>query len=167
MKGFSNKFSNFPRIEQNTTFPFASEGEFSMHELMEFLVLKTGPAKMRITSFSITEAAVRSFLHLMETGVILRLECLFDLSVKRHKLGLLYFVNNVASSIALAKCHAKLILIENREWKISVIGSANFQVNDKIEAGVISTRPEFLEFYWNRFSLWFFKGILVSKDEFD
>jgi len=167
MKNLSDKFSGIQEITRDVTFPFASEGEFSMHELMEFLLEKTGPATVRVTSFSITEAAVRSFLHLMETGVILRLECLFDLSVKRHKLGLLYFVNNVASSIALAKCHAKLILIENRDWKISVVGSANFQVNDKIEAGVISTRPEFLQFYWSRFTLWFLKGISITRDEFN
>jgi hypothetical protein len=166
MKNLSDKFEGIQEIKQNVTFPFASEGTFSMHELLEFLLTKTGPASVRITSFSITEAAVRSFLNLMEAGVILRLECLFDISVKRHKLGLLYFVNNVASSIALAKCHAKLILIENDKWRISVIGSANFQVNDKIEAGVISTQPGFLKFYWNRFTLWFLKGILISKDEF-
>jgi hypothetical protein len=167
MKNLSNKFGGIQEITWNVTFPFVSEGEFSMHELMEFLLEKTGPASVRVTSFSITEAAVRSFLHLMETGVIRHLDCLFDLSVKRHKLGLLYFVNNVASSIALAKCHAKLILIENREWKVSVVGSANFQVNDKIEAGVISTRPEFLQFYWSRFTLWFLKGILITQDEFN
>lgn len=166
MKNLSNKFGDIQEIKQNVTFPFASEGRFSMHELLEFLLMKTGPANVRITSFSITEVAIRSFLNLMETGIILKLECLFDISVKRHKLGLLYFVNNVASSIALTKCHAKLILIENDKWRISVIGSANFQVNDKIEAGVISTSPGFLEFYRNRFTSWFLKGILISKDEF-
>jgi len=167
MRNLSNKFAGIREIRQNETIPFTSEGEFSMHELLEYLLLKTGPAKVRITSFSITEAAVRSFLHLMETGVILSLECLFDLSVKRHKLGLLNFANNIATSIALTKCHAKLILIENSDWKISVAGSANFQVNDKIEAGVISTCPEFLTFYLDRFSIWFTKGILISKDEFN
>lgn len=167
MKNLSNKFEGIQEIRQNDTIPFTSEGEFSMHELLEFLLQRTGPAKVRITSFSITEAAVRSFLHLMEIGIILHLECLFDLSVKRHKLGLLNFAANIATSIALAKCHAKLILIENDNWSVSVIGSANFQVNDKIEAGVISTRPEFLQFYRERFNCWFWKGLLISKDEFN
>jgi len=167
MNNLSNKFNGIQKITRDVTFPFVSEGEFSMHELLEFLLEKTGPAKVSITSFSITEAAVRSFLYLMETGIILHLECLFDLSVKRHKLGLLNFANNIATSIALAKCHAKLILIENDNWSVSVIGSANFQVNDKIEAGVISTRPEFLQFFRDRFTCWFLKGLLISKDEFN
>ncbi len=167
MKNCSNKFSGLKPIEKETIFPFASEGTFSMHELLEFLLQKTGPASVRIMSFSITEVAIRSFLTLMENGSIEKLQCIFDLTVKRHRLGLLYFMNNVVSAISLTKNHAKLILIQNNEWKITVVGSANFNVNDKIEAGVISSQPKFFRFYDERFSKWFSEGILVSKDEFN
>jgi hypothetical protein len=167
MKSCSNKFSGLKPIEKETIFPFASEGTFSMHELLEFLLQKTGPATVRVMSFSITEVAIRTFLNLMEHGSIKKLECIFDLTVKRHRLGLLYFMNNVVSAISLTKNHAKLILIQNKNWKITVVGSANFNVNDKIEAGVISAQPDFFNFYNEQFNQWFNQGILVSKDEFD
>jgi len=167
MKSYLSKFSELKPIVQNTFFPFSSEGTFSMHELLEFLLQKTGPATVRIMSFSITEVAIRSFLNLMENGSIEKLECIFDLTVKRHRLGLLYFMNNVVSAISLTKNHSKLILIQNSDWMLSVVGSANFNVNDKIEAGVISTQSEFFNFYNERFTRWFNQGILVSKDEFN
>jgi hypothetical protein len=167
MKSCSNKFSGIQPVEPEKIFPFFSEGTYSMHELLEFLLQKTGPATVRVMSFSITEVAIRTFLNLMENGNIKKLECIFDLTVKRHRLGLLYFMNNVVSAISLTKNHAKLILIQNKNWKITVVGSANFNVNDKIEAGVISTQPDFFNFYNERFNLWFNQGILVSKDEFN
>jgi len=167
MKNLSKKFRKIPEIEKNKTIPFASAAEFSMHELLEFLLQKTGPATVRVSTFSISEIAIRSFFNLMEQGTIYRLECLFDLSVKRHKLGLLYFVNNIASSIAISKNHAKFILIENADWAIVVVGTANFQVNDKNEVGIISTEPGFYKFYSDIFADWFLKGILITQDEFN
>jgi hypothetical protein len=166
MKNYPDKFSKLNPVVQNTVFPFVSEGTFSMHELLEFLLQKTGPASVRIMSFSITEVAIRTFSNLMDNGDIKTLECIFDLSVKRHRLGLLYFMNNVVTGVALTKNHSKIILIENNDWKIAVVGSANFNVNDKIEAGTISTRPEFYDFFTEHFTGWFSKGIIMTKDEF-
>jgi hypothetical protein len=166
MKNYSTKFTGLKAIEPDTTIPFASEGQFSMHELLEFLLQKTGPASVCIMSYSITEIAIRRFSNLMENGSIKTLECIFDFSVKRYRLGLLYFMNNVVTKVALTKNHSKIILIENENWKITVVGSANLNVNDKIEAGAISTRPGFYDFFRGNFISWFDKGILITKDEF-
>ncbi len=167
MKNLSEKFRNLPQLTRNNTIPFASAGEFSMHELLEFLLQTTGPATVRISSFSISEVAIRTFFRLMQNGTIVNIECLFDLSVKRHKLGLLYFANNIGSFIAISKNHAKLILIENADWKIVVVGSANFQLNDKNEVGIISADSEIYEFYFKVFKSWFLSGILINSDEFN
>ena len=167
MRKSFNKFANFPELKKDLTFPFASAGDFSMHELVEFILQKTGPATVRVSSYSISEIAIRSFYNLMENGIIYHLECLFDLSVKRHKLGLLFFVNNLASIIALSKNHAKFILVENAEWKLVVVGTANLQVNDKNEVGIISTAPDMYQFYFNVFADWLLKGMLITNDEFN
>ncbi len=167
MKNCSNKFNKLQSLEANITFPYVSEGEFSMHQLLEFLLTQTGAAKVHIASFSITEVAIRSFLNQIEKKYISDLTCIFDLSVRRHRLGLLYFMNNVVNLIALTKNHSKLILIENIRWKVTVISSANFNVNDKIEAGIISTEKRFYDFYLKQFNQWFDKGLLVTENEFN
>ena len=166
MKSLLRKFQHLPEIKPGTTIPTASSGEYSMHELLEYLLGITGPACVRVSSFSISEVAIRSFYSLMESGVISRLDCLFDISVKRHKLGLMFFASNIGCRIALSKNHAKILLIENQQWKLVVVGSANLQLNDKNEVAVISTDPGFYDYYFQTFSLWFDKSLTISPNEF-
>jgi len=166
MKSLSGKFQHLGEIKPGATIATSSSGEYSMHELLEYLLGITGPASVQVSSFSISEVAIRTFYNLMEKGTITQMECLFDISVKRHKLGLLYFVNNIGCRIALSKNHAKILLLENTNWKLVVVGSANLQLNDKNEVAVISTDPGFYYYYSNTFRLWFSKALTISPDEF-
>jgi hypothetical protein len=166
MKNLLRKFQHLPEIKPGITIATSSSGEYSMHELLEYLLDITGPASVRVSSFSISEVAIRSFYSLMEKGVITQLLCLFDISVKRHKLGLLFFASNIGCRIALSKNHAKILLIENDGWKLVVVGSANLQVNDKNEVAVISTDPGFYDYYSNTYWLWFSNALTISPNEF-
>lgn len=166
MKKFSNKFAELGNIEPDSVLAYVSENSFSMHELLAHLLETTGPANVRIMSFSITEVAIRTFLNLIDSGKIQKLQCILDLSVKRYRLALLNFMNNVVTEISLIKNHAKLILIENEQWKVAVVSSANFNVNDKIEAGVILTKPLLFSVYDKHFVRWFNQGLKIQKDEF-
>ncbi len=143
---------------------YYSEGDFSMHELLEALLDLTGPASVKITSFSITEVAIRAFHRLSEERKITNLRCILDQTVKSYRLGLLLFAVNVSSEIALAKNHAKIILIENDKWKLTVVSSANFNVNDKIEAGIVSGCHDVYDFFSLKFDETFQKSTIVDKD---
>lgn len=153
-------------FKDSSVIPVASNGDWSMHELLEYLLGISGPAKVWISSFSITEVAIRTFLNLQETGQITNLSCLFDFTVKRHKTGLLFFANNVVSDITISKCHAKLILIENADCTIAVVGSANFNINDKKEVAVIHFKRWFFDFYLNVLKDWMQSGLKITADEF-
>ena len=124
-------------IKPDLVKPFWSNGKWSMHDLLLYLVKLSGPAKVWLSTFSISEIAIRAFSHALETGLITELHCLFDYTVKTHKLSLLYFAGNIVSDIRLVPNHSKVILIENNDWKITVISSANMSPNPRIEAGVI------------------------------
>ena len=164
----------FKKIEQafslysdRDIIPLASDGDWSMHHLLEYLMEKSGPAEVWISSFSITEVAVRTFLNLHEKGLIRELHCLFDFTVKHHKVGLLFFASNIVSEIAIDKCHAKLILIRNEKFTITVIASANFNINDKKEVAVIHFSQWFFDFYHQQLSQWIESGIKISAGEFN
>jgi hypothetical protein len=90
-----------------------SEAEFSMHHVFEELLKITGRAEVKVSSFSISDTALRCFYRLFEEGVITEMQCLLGISVKRHKLGLLFFANNTGIEVSLVKNHAKLIFIKN------------------------------------------------------
>lgn len=154
------------RLLNQTNIPFWSEGNFSMHELLQHLLEQTGAASVRISSFSISESALRSFVYMSEKGLIKSLSCLFDLTVKQHRLSLLFFASNVTTSISLTKCHAKLILIENEQCKVAVIGSANLNVNDKKEVGIISTEDAIFSMFSKKYDEWFNDALTIEKDGF-
>lgn len=127
---------------QNQVKPYFSEGHWSMHDLMLYLLEITGPARVWLSTFSISEAAIRAFSVAMEKGMITQIHCLFDYTIQKNKLGLLFFAYNTVSDITITANHSKLILIENDTWKITVVGSANFTPNPRKEAGAIFTTPE-------------------------
>jgi hypothetical protein len=157
----------FSKFEGNKIIPVSSDGDWSMHQLLEYLLGLSGPANVWISSFSITEVAIRSFLQLQEKGFIRELHCLFDFTVKHHKIGLLFFLNNVVTDVVVTKCHAKLILIENENCTIAVVGSANFNVNDKKEVAVIHFEKWFFDFYLGIIQQWMEAGIKIQPDEFN
>ncbi|HSW68201.1 MAG TPA: hypothetical protein VLH16_06450 [Bacteroidales bacterium] len=167
MKNLLQKLPFLASLEAGEIYPFVSEAEFSMHHVLEELLKITGKAEVKVSSFSISETALRSFYRLTEQGAVTGLQCLLDISVKRHKLGLLFFANNTGIEVSLVKNHAKLVLISNNEWKIAIIGSANLQENDKNETGMICTKTDIYEYYDAYFGAWFGKGLKIGADEFN
>jgi hypothetical protein len=157
----------FSKFTGNKIIPVSSDGDWSMHQLLEYLLRVSGPASVWISSFSITETAIRSFLQLQEKGLIQELHCLFDFTVKRHKIGLLFFLHNVVTDVVVTKCHAKLILIENENYTIAVVGSANFNINDKKEVAIIHFEKWFFDFYLDILKDWMETGMKIQPDEFN
>jgi hypothetical protein len=165
MPGLSKRLQ-IPKIEQNKTIPLFSDGEYSMHDLLESILDITDSASVSIASFSVTETALRRLHRLMEEGKINSLRCLFDYNVKRFTLELLFFASNITSEIGLDKNHSKIILISNENWNISVIGSANFNVNDKKEACILSTEAHIFEATKSVYEEWFAHSLKVTEHEF-
>lgn len=166
MKNLSEKFDGLGG-NSPITIPYYSRAEFSMHELLEFLVWASGPARLRLSTFSLSEIALRTLYRLVDSKQITGLQCILDTTVKRHRLGLLYFASHITASIALTKNHAKILLLDNDTHRWVVVGSANMNLNDKIEAGIVSSDPVI----YTRFSSWFDEEFKlcphkISPDEF-
>jgi len=140
-----------PELKTKMVYPFWSNGRWTLHDLLSYILNKTGPAKVNLSTFSISEVALRSLYNEINQGNIKELNCLFDYTIQKTKLDILYFIFNFAKEIKLAKNHAKLILIENKKWNISIVGSANLSPNPRYETGVILTDPliynKYLKFF--------------------
>ncbi len=138
-------------LKQNEWKPFWTDGSWSLHQLLEFILEQTGPSDIAISSFSISEASIRSIYNLIEAGIIKKLKCLFDTRTKKDKTDLLFFAAGITSEIFIANCHAKIIIITNKTWHVAIIGSANLTVNQRYECGVICTVPEVVNNLLNHF----------------
>jgi hypothetical protein len=134
-------------LGHNQTVQYCTGGRWSMHEMVRMILLKTGPAKVWMTTWTITEEPMRVLLDLIKTGYISELSAVLDYRIEKRKPEAFQLASNIITRIKLTKCHAKVAVIRNEEWNITIVGSANFSKNPRIEAGVIFTDKESADFH--------------------
>jgi len=139
----------FGTISQDQILPFVSLGDWSTHDLLFFLLEQTGPARVYFTTWAISEYAIRQLYNLIEQGMILELKGIFDYRNGIRKPAELQFLEKISTEIKPAKCHAKVTVLENDNWGISIVGSANYTRNPRIEAGVLFTLKDVAAFERN------------------
>ena len=127
----------FGKVIDGQSVHYASLGDWSTHDLLFFLLEQTGPARVHFTTWAISEYAIRQLYQFIEHGLILELKGIFDYRNGIRKPAELQFLQKITTDIKAAKCHAKVTVIENDNWGISVVGSANYTRNPRIEAGVL------------------------------
>jgi hypothetical protein len=127
----------FGQVIDGQSIHYVSLGDWSTHDLLFFLLAQTGPAKVYFTTWAISEYAIRQLYQFIEHGLILELKGIFDYRNGIRKPAELQFLQKITTDIKAAKCHAKVTVIENDHWGISVVGSANYTRNPRIEAGVL------------------------------
>jgi len=152
----------FGLIAPDQVIPYVSLGDWSTHDLLFFLLEQTGPARVWFTTWAISEYAIRQLYQFVEHGMILQLKGIFDYRNGVRKPAELQFLQQITTEIKPAKCHAKVTVIENDDWGISIVGSANFTRNPRIEAGVLFTCRNVAEFERN-----WIERELANKSVFD
>ena len=91
--------------------------------------------------------------------MILELKGIFDYRNGIRKPAELQFLEKISTEIKPAKCHAKVTVLENDNWGISIVGSANYTRNPRIEAGVLFTLKDVAAFERN----WIEKELLNNS----
>lgn len=134
------------KIEDNKIIPFFSAGSWSLHDLLAHALEYSGAAHLRISTFSIGEAAIRFFINLKEQGLVKSASLLFDVTAPYRKLDNMLFAAHVFDEIRLTPNHSKIVLIEG-ERNVCIITSHNLTPNPRLEAGVIFTTPEHYSYY--------------------
>lgn len=128
-------------LRQNEHVHVPSMSSWSMHDVLAYILQRTGPADVWITSWTITEEPVRTLLALMDSGAIRSLRAVFSERVEAmnpsaHQLA------RFNLQVRLAKIHAKCIVVLNDTWGVTVGGSANFTRNPRIEKYIVCTHRE-------------------------
>lgn len=126
---------------------FSTAGRWSMHQLLEYLLQKTGPCRVWMTTWTITEEPMRALLAMIKDGLILELNAVLDYRIERRKPEAFQLASSIITRIKLTKCHAKVLVLKNETWSVTILGSANFSKNPRIEAGVIFTDEDSADFH--------------------
>ena len=133
------------QLENGREHHFYSWGNFNLVRLISYLIKQTGPAHVFMTSYSFSQKSIEQLQHKISKGEILSFRIILDnrvrvMSPKPFQM--------IASSFnyRCISVHAKVALIWNDEWKITIVTSQNATDNPKLERGTIFTDLQVFNF---------------------
>ena len=115
------------------------DNRIQLFDVIERILMETGPADIYITTFSTSEEFLRKIFRFREKGWIRRATMVTDLKASKKTLNLYNFIANVFDDVYLGENHSKVILIVNDKWNVSVCTSQNQTRGNRTESGIIST----------------------------
>jgi hypothetical protein len=128
--------SSFPEYQENLTCVTLSKKWFQ-HEMLTFFsqIIKSG--NCFVASWSITEEPARKLVALKQSGQIAKLSCLFGERLRVLAPASLQLIIANADQVKLTRSHAKVVTLFNSYKGVTIIGSANFSKNARLEAHTV------------------------------
>ncbi len=147
------------QIEPGKTTHYYSYGNFNLVRLMLYIIKQTGPVHAFMTSYSFSQKSIEQIQRQIELKNLLSFKVIIDnrvrsLSPKPFQM-LIQAFDYRCSSI-----HAKVALLWNDKWKISIVTSQNATDNPKLERGTIFTDKSVFDFDLNALQNEFNRGNL-------
>lgn len=126
---------------------YVSKGDWSMHDLLMELLKKYRPAELYFTTYALREFAVRQIILSQQAGDISTVNMILDYRAKVRVPEVYQLASNNFNKICLFGIHAKVAVIKSAAGSISIVGSANWTSNPRVEVGVVSKNAELAEFH--------------------
>jgi hypothetical protein len=145
-KSFATLESSLPDLSHNCIFNLMSDGKWSMVHLLLKILKQTGPADLYATTWSTNEDAIKQLIEMRENGLLRTLHFLFDFRVRKYRPAA-YFMAKENFVSRIASCHAKVTVITNDSWNVTIVGSPNYTRNDRIEAAVLFENKPIADFH--------------------
>jgi len=124
---------------------YYSDGNFNLIRLIFHLLKQTGPAHVFMTTYSISQQSLEKVQNALNKKDILSIRFLIDNRVKVMSPKPFQMLRQ-SFTYRCISLHAKVALLENDEWKISIVTSQNATDNPKLERGVIFTDDRIFNF---------------------
>ena len=129
------------------TVHFMSDGSFSQHELLLGALELTGPARMYVSTYAMSETSTRCIAGLLDNGLLLDVFAVVDNRIDTRSAGSLQLLKSIAKACVLVNCHSKVTVIASASASVVILGSANYTENKRIETGIITTSKEACNFH--------------------
>jgi hypothetical protein len=125
-----------------------TKGQFSLTDMIEAILAKTGPADLSISTWTAANGDVSRMLELLSSGAIRSCRWLVDLTFMRRCPQLTSEIRAKfgANAIRVTKTHAKFCTITNDEWQIALRSSMNLNQNPRLESFQVGHDPELCRF---------------------
>ena len=135
------------KIKISNNVHFISDGDWSMHDLVMQLCSIYKPVELYITTYAIREFPIRQLILAQERGEITSVKMLLDYRAKVRTPEVYHMASINVGSIFLTSIHAKVTVLKSLKGCVTIVASANWTQNPRIEAGVVSTNNEVADFH--------------------
>ena len=126
-----------------------NKGQFSLPDLLDAILCQIGTADVVIWTFTLTTESIDRLAELQKTGAIGSLRFMLDRSFQGREphycARLLEVFGN--SAIRTTRNHAKLLQISGGGWQLTVLTTANFTRNPRLEFFELSDDPALFSFF--------------------
>lgn len=130
-----------------------TKGQFSLLDLLRAVLDITGPADVRLSTWSSGIRDAETAAWLLESGAMRSLSMLTDRSFPGRQPA--YAGRLVAlfgeSAIAATDIHAKIALVRNEAWSIAIRSSMNLNRNPRFEQADIDADEGLTKYLWDWF----------------
>jgi len=125
-----------------------TKGQFSLTDMIEAILVKTGPADLSISTWTAANGDVTRMLELLRSGAIRSCRWLVDLTFMRRcpQLAAEIRAKFGHDAIRVTKTHAKFCTITNNEWQVALRSSMNLNQNPRLESFQVGHDPELCVF---------------------
>lgn len=125
-----------------------TKGQFSLTDMIEAILEKTGPADLSISTWTAANGDVTRMLELLSSGAIRSCRWMVDLTFMRRCPQLTFEIRAKfgADAIRVTKTHAKFCTITNDNWQIALRSSMNLNQNPRMESFQVGHDPVLCQF---------------------
>ena len=143
------------QLENGKEHHFYSRGNFNLVKLICYLLKQTGPSHLMMTSYSFSRKSIEQLQNRLELKEILSFKVILDNRVRVMSPKPFQMIA-ASFNYRCISVHAKVALVWNDHWTVTIITSQNATDNPKLERGIIFTDPKVFEFDYN-----------ILQDEFE
>lgn len=128
-----------------------TRGQFSLIDLIYSILKKIGPSDVFIVTWSAGIKDVNNVKWMMDSRLIKKVRLITDHSYKTRQkkyaqsIEELFGIENILTS----EIHAKFVLIENDQFKITIRTSMNLNANKTCESFELDEGQEIFDFYYS------------------
>lgn len=136
---------NIGKLEQGKDTHYYSWGNFNLVRLIVYLIRQTVPVHCIMTSYSFSQGSIEQLQNRIERGDILSFRVIIDNRVKTMSPKPFQMLME-SFDYRCTSVHAKVALLWNENWRVTIVTSQNATDNPKLERGVIFTDEEIFNF---------------------
>jgi hypothetical protein len=133
------------QIEKGVNTHYYSFGNYNLVRLIVYLMKQIGPCHVFLSSYSFSTKSINQLNLLLNAGKLLSFKVLLDNRVR--SISPKPFQMIAASfDYRCTSVHAKIALLYNDNWQVTIVTSQNATDNPKMERGIIFTDPHIFQF---------------------